>query len=564
VEFDLVVRGGTVIDGSGRPGAQGDVAVVGGRIVAIGRLDGRGQREIDADGLVVAPGFVDGHTHMDAQVFWDDLGTSSCWHGVTTAVMGNCGYTLAPTRPQDRNRVASNIQRAEDIPEEALIHGLPWNWETFSEYLDAVDSLPKGINYAAAVGHSPLRIWAMGERAFEEAATEDDLVVMERALSDALGAGAAGFTTARNRSHFTSDDRPVASRIAKWEEITRLVGLLARERDGGVFESGGVEEGHDHMTELRRFQALALSTGVEVLASAIDLEALEVIEDTVARGGHMTGLSHCRLPICNMQSFHSKISFDTLGGEWQALRSQPLDQQRKLLEDPQLRARLVHQAHHGEYRPVAQGDPFAPDFDNMWILYSPYLPNPTVGEEARRRGVDPVEVIIDVALERDFDIFFVQGFGKPLPDDDLIRLLRCPHVTMTFSDAGAHLGSVVDASIQTHLLAYWVRERQAFTLEEAIPMITSRPARAWRLHDRGMVAPGYAADITIFDPQTVAPLYPQVLHDLPGGAHRLEQHAQGYMATIVNGEVLTRDGQASETRPGRLLRANHKPPAATQ
>jgi N-acyl-D-amino-acid deacylase len=556
MNYDLVIKNGLLIDGSGAPRVRGDVAVVGDRIVALGDdVDGGGREEIDADGLVVAPGFVDGHTHMDAQVFWDHLGSSSCWQGITTVVMGNCGYTLAPAQPEHRGFLKSHVERAEDIPEEAMAKGIDWTWTTFAEYFDALDALPKGINYAGSIGHSALRVWAMGERAFEEAASGDDLAIMERELSDALRAGAVGFTTTRNPNHTTSQNRPVASRQASWDELEALVGLMAREGTG-VFQAGGV--GHSP-ADVDRTQQLALSTGVMTLTNTLGF-----VDETVAKGGNMLGLTHCR-GFCVMQSFRTRVSFDTIpGSEWQSVRSRPLEEQRALLQDPEVRARLVHEAHHGEYRPEASADPFKPDYEMIYVMRSAYLPNPSVAAEARRLGKDPVEVMIDAALETNFDIFFVQTFGNDVggkafheqqPMDELVALLRNPNMAMTFSDAGAHLSQVADNDLTTHLLSYWVRERQALTLEEAIPAITRQPARAWRLHDRGMLAPGYAADITIFDPDTVAPELPRVVHDLPGGFPRIEQRAVGYAATIVNGEVFTRNGEATDVRPGRLLRA---------
>jgi N-acyl-D-amino-acid deacylase len=555
VELDLVIRNGLVVDGSGASGVRGDVAVAGDRIVAVGQVDGAGREEIDADGLVVAPGFVDGHTHMDAQVFWDGLGASSCWQGVTTVVMGNCGYTLAPVMPKDRQLLARNIERAEDIPGAALAAALPWTWSTFAEYLDVLETLPKGVNYAQAIGHSALRLWAMGERAYDGPATADDLRVMERELRSALEAGAVGLTTSTSRTHFTADDRPVASRLASWDEVVSLVSLMGRE-SSGVFQIGGTEEGLDG-----RLQELAVATGVPVLFPVASYpHLLSIVDETVAKGGRMWGLTHCRPPICTLQSFHTQISFDFLGaGEWRQLRSRPLAEQGPLLRDPELRARLVREARDGEYKPVSQGDPFKPDYEQIWIMYSQYLPNPTVADEARRRGVDPVEVMIDVALERDFDIFFLQGFNVPPSEEEILRVLRSPNTAMTFSDSGAHLSQISDASIQTHLLAYWVRERGAFTLEQAIRMITRQPAQAWRLHDRGLLAPGYAADITVLDPDTVAPLMPRVVHDVPAGGTRLDQRAQGYKATVVNGQVFTKDGEATEIRPGRVLRRSQIP-----
>ncbi len=557
MEYDVVVRNGLVIDGSGAPGALSDVAVVGDRIVAMGEVEGNGREEIDAEGHVVAPGFVDGHTHMDAQVFWDDLGTSSCWHGVTSVVMGNCGFTLAPAHPDERDLVVRNLERAEDISASAMAQGITWTWSTFAEYLDAVDALPKGINYAGSIGHSALRTWAMGERAFEGPATEDDLRVMTEELRNALLAGAAGFSTSRSVAHETSDGRPVASRLAAWEEVVALVDVVGRSSTAAFQLATEVSfDPETRSDQHRRLQELALSSGVPVLfgvfASRHSTGKLPMIEDTVARGGRMYGLTHCR-GVQSAQSFLTRLAFDGLPA-WREVRRRPLAEQRVLLQDPDVRARLTYEAHHGHYPESVGTEARKPDYESLTILFSSYLPNPTVADEARRLGIDPVEVMIDVALERGFDIFFLQPL-TPQPDDALIDLLRHPMTAMTFSDSGAHVSQIFDASIQTHLLAYWVRERQSLTLEEAVRMITSKPAQMWGLHDRGLLAPGYAADITIFDPATVAPLMPKVAHDLPGGSARIEQRAQGYAATIVNGQVLTCDGKATEARPGQLLRA---------
>jgi N-acyl-D-aspartate/D-glutamate deacylase len=561
MDYDLVIRNGLVVDGSGTPGRRADVAVVGDRVVEVGDVDGNGHEEIDADGLVVAPGFVDGHTHMDAQVFWDELGTSSCWHGVTTVAMGNCGFSLAPAPEAKKALVVRNLERAEDIAAEAMEAGITsWTWSTFAEYLDSVDAQPKGINYAAAVGHSALRTFVMGERAFEETASEHDIEAMKQELADALHAGAAGFTTSRSNAHNTSDDRPVASRLAAWDEVVALVELVGRESTG-IFEIAGElarVSGEDERRDYYgRLETLALSSRVPIVFGVFQSPglagALPVIEETVARGGQMYGLTHCR-GVSTMQSFRTRLAFDLLP-EWQEVRAVPFDQQRKLLQDPDVRSRLVHAAQHGDYSAARGVEAKKPNYDTLQILRSPYLRNPTVAEEARRRGVDPVNAMIDLALETDFNILFVQVV-TPQTDDDVVDLLRNRNTAMTFSDAGAHVSQIADSSIFTHLLAYWVRERQAFSLEEAIRMITRQPAMVWRLHDRGMLAPGYAADITIFDAETIAPHLPRVVSDLPGGARRLVQQADGYAATIVNGKVMMRDGEPTEHRSGRLLRAN--------
>ena len=556
-DYDLVVRGGSIVDGTGAPAVRGDVAVIGDRIAAVGDVDGRGREEIEVDGLVVSPGFVDPHTHMDAQVFWDEIGQASCWHGVTSVVMGNCGFTLAPAPTDGHDLVVLNIERAEDIAAEAMAAGLDWSWSTFASYLDAVERVPKGLNYAASIGHSALRVWAMGERAFEQAATEDDLEVMTTELRSALRAGAAGFTTSRSAGHLTPDDRPVASRLAAWDELSALVHIVGKE-SSAVFqlahdrprEPGGKEAYRAALGEL------ALSSGVRMAygtwENPMGAPGIDFVDEFAAKGADTWAFTHCR-SVLAAQSFLTKLAFDSLD-EWQEVRSRPLDEQRKLLTDPDVRQRLVHAAHHGSYGRAIGTEATRPKFESMQVLLTPYLPNPTVADEAARRGVDPVEAMIDIALERDFDVLFLQ-IVTPQDPDGLVKLMRHPRTAMGFSDSGAHVSQIYDASIFSHLLAYWVRERQAFPLEEAIQMITSRPANIWRLHDRGRLAPGYAADITVFDPATVGPLMPVVRHDLPGGATRLEQRSVGFATTIVNGQVLTRDGEATEARPGRLLRS---------
>ena len=555
-DFDLVVRGGTLVDGTGAPAVRGDVAIVGDRIVAVGDVDGTGRREIDAEGQVVAPGFVDAHSHMDAQVLWEEVGASACWHGVTTTVMGNCGFTLAPARPDARELVVRNLERAEDIPGSAMAEGFTWTWSTFAEYLDTVDAVPKGINYAGSIGHSALRTYAMGERAWDGPCTEDDLEIMQRELRDALAAGALGFSTSRSAAHETSDDRPVASRLATRDEVRALVEIVGRESNGVYQTAHERSSDPERQNEYWEWLAqLSFDFGVPIASGhfAADMiqPSFEYIDDIAARGGEMWALTHCR-GIASAQSFRTRLGFDRLP-EWKEVRDLPEEAQRAKLRDPEVRARLVHAAHHGDYGHHVGVEPSKPHYNTMTIHLTPYMPNPTVAEEAARRGVDPVECMIDVALEHDFEVFFMEQIVRQ-NDELLIKELRHPKSAMGFSDSGAHISQIFDWSIYSHLLAYWVRERDAFPLEEAIQMITSRPADVWRLRDRGRLVAGHAADITIFDPDTVAPLMPHVVNDLPGGAQRLEQQAEGFAATIVNGEVLTRDGKPTEARPGRLLR----------
>ena len=505
--------------------------MIGERIVAVGRVDGRGRREIDAEGHVVTPGFIDGHTHMDAQVFWDPLGTCSCWHGVTTVIMGNCGFSLAPARADARALVVRNLERAEDISAEAMAAGIDWRWETFPEYLDAVDRRPKGINYAAYVGHSALRTWAMGERAFEQAAGPEDLACMETELRAALRAGATGLTTSRSANHETSDDRPVASRLAAWSEVERLVGVLADE-GRGVFELALEPAARSGDEATRRgswtgWARLARTTGVPTTFGVLggtDRPLLDLIDDTVARGGHMFGQSHGR-GVAGILSFRTRLPFDGLDG-WREVRSRSEAEQLALLADPEVARGLVAAAARGDYGRAIGAEARRPDFDRVYLMDRPLPPHRTVAEAAAERRIDPVALMIELAVASRFDQLFIQPITSER-DEDILPVLRHPRAVMTFSDAGAHVSQVIDSSIQTHLLAHWVRQRHEFTLAQAVRMLTAVPAAAWGILDRGRVAEGAVADLNVFDPATVGPSMPEVADDLPGGARRLRQGATG-------------------------------------
>ncbi len=561
--YDLVIKNGMVIDGSGLPRYRGDVGVRHGRIATIGRIRERAREVIDAEGHVVAPGFVDGHTHMDAQVFWDPLGTSSCWHGITTVVMGNCGFTLAPCAAADKHFVVRNLQRAEDIPPEAMEAGIRWTWTTFPEYLDAVAALPKGINYAGYIGHSALRTYVMGERAFAEAATEDDLARMERELRDAIRAGAIGFTTSRSPAHETPDGRPVASRAAGWDEVRRLVGVMG-ELNAGLFELAG--EGVDRapgdpgLREYHvRLRDLAVETGRPVTFGLFTRRGvpdvwrryLDLLEETARLGGRMFAQVHSR-SLSALLSFKTQLPFDRLP-VWAELRALPLAEQRRRLRDPDLRRRLVETSGARDGRRPVGTEARPPDYDWLLVFDTVEGPHRTVAEVARERGQHPAETMIDLALARDLDLFFLQPVANE--DQDLaLELMRHPRTVTTFSDSGAHVSQLMDASLQTHLLAHWVRARQAFTLPEAVRMLTLVPATLWGFADRGLVREGLVADLVVFDPDTIAAEMPEAVDDLPAGARRLVQRTRGVAATVVNGEVLLRDGKHTGALPGQLLR----------
>ena len=489
---------------------------------------------------MVTPGFIDGHTHMDAQVFWDPQGANSCWHGVTTAVMGNCGFTLAPVRDDARALVVRNLERAEDIDPAALA-SIEWSWETFPEYLEAVDRLPKAINYAANVGHSALRTWAMGERAFEEEATDDDLELMQGQLDAALRAGAVGLTTSRSEHHETSDNRPVASRLASWDEVCRLVGVMG-DLGTGILEGGGehvLSPDPEQREQARaRMRALAADTGVTMTMGIIatnpgGYEMLDLIDSIAAVGGRMIGQSHCR-GINVLLSFATRLPFDLLP-EWHDVRALPDHEQLQALRDPGVRERLIRAGMEGDYsrwRGIG-AMPRKPDFDGIRVYLHGLPPNPTVAEVAAQRGVSPVEAMIDLALETDLGQLFIQPSLYPQDPDVLLAVMRHPRTVMTFSDSGAHLSQIADASIHTHLLGYWVRERQEFTLEEAVRMLTLAPAMAWGFADRGLLREGMAADVNVFDPDRVG----------PGGARGGPRPAAGREAPLAAGRGVQGHGR---------------------
>ncbi len=561
---DLVIKNGMVIDGSGLPRYRADVGVRYGRIVTIGRIREQAREVIDADGQIVSPGFVDGHTHMDAQIFWDPLGTCSCWHGITSVVMGNCGFTLAPCAEADKHLVIRNLERAEDISADAMAAGLDWTWTTFPEFLDRLESLPKGINYAGYIGHSALRTYVMGERAFERAASEEDLRAMERELRDAIRAGAIGFTTSRSPIHETPDGRPVASRLAAWDEVRRLVGVMG-EMNAGIFELAGEQAGRDLCDPAAfrdyhvRLRDLAVETGRPVTWGLFSrLEApeawrayLDLLDETAAAGGRMFAQVHTR-GLNVVLSFKTQLPFDRLPA-WKQVRALPLAEQARGLRDPETRRRLVAGARESPDRRAlgTEARPFP--YEWIFLFDSVEGPHPTVAEIARERGVDPVEAMIDLALERDLDRFFIH----PVANEDLdavLEMMRHPRSVVTFSDSGAHVSQIIDSSLQTYLLSHWVRTKQAFTLEQAVRMLTLVPATYWGLTDRGLIREGMAADLVVFDPDTIGPEVPEVVHDLPAGARRLVQRARGIAATVVNGEVLFREGKHTGALPGQLLR----------
>jgi len=561
MQYDLVIKNGYIVDGSGGPRFPADIGINDGRIATIGRINSPADETIDAEGHIVSPGFVDGHTHMDAQVFWDPLGASSCYHGVTTVMMGNCGFTLAPCAEADADFVFRNLERAEDLSREAMQTGIDWRWETFPEYLDVIDALPKGINYGGYMGHSALRTYVMGERAFTEQASPDELARMSHEVREAVRAGAIGFSTSRTRNHVTADDRPVASRVADWNEVRALV-MAMGETGAGIFELAGEEPGRNPERQrdyFDRLTGLAVESGCPItfgmpsirIAPEVWPAYYELANQTAAAGGRMFVQAHSRA-ISTLLSFKSHTPFDHWEF-WSEIRSKPLDEQKRLMADPAVKRRLVDVASAPYSGPKIVGaEPRPPEWE--WVFLFDGIGDETVMTEvAAKRGVHPAEAMIDIALERDFDAFFRQPLANE-DQDHVLQMMRHPRSVVTFSDSGAHVAQIMDSSLQTHLLSHWVRDKQEFTLEQAVRLITFDTASAWGLYDRGLLREGLNADLVVFDPATIAPDMPELLNDLPAGAARLKQTATGIAATVVNGKTLLRDNAPTGDLPGRLVR----------
>ncbi len=564
---DLIIRGGTVVDGSGSQRFMADVGIKDGMIAEVGRITATAARTIDADGLIVSPGFIDGHTHMDAQVAWDPLGSCSCWHGVTSVVMSNCGFALAPCKPEDRDLYARCLSAVEDIPTEAMAAGIDWTWETFPEYLATVERLPKAINYGMYIGHSALRMYAMGKRAFTEKATEDEMVRMADLVKEALKAGAMGFSSSRASTHVTPDNTPVASRIAEWEEIDRIVAAMA-ELDAGIFQVGpDIASGPAHRAFLARLRELALAYRRPVMFGVLATKQgddptgwayqTRYIDETVAAGGRMFGQGTTR-SINAIFSLKSYLPFDVLPA-WRKVRDLPMQEQKRRLADPEVRRELV--AAESRMKPrdnVFQGggaattDPRKPDYANLFAMNGVDWDDPTVEQLARARGQHPVEVMIDLSLANENQVY-VQPLVNESPED-VLGILKHERTLATFSDSGAHVAQEMGSSLQTHLLSYWVRKRGAFTLEEGVKKITRDNALAWELADRGLVREGYRADLVLFEADRIRPTLPTVERDLPGGARRLVQKAEGIRATVVNGAVAFENGEATGAYAGTVLK----------
>ena len=567
-QFDLVVRGGTVLDGTGGEPREADVAVQDGRIAAIGRSVGAGREEIDAKGLAVTPGFVDIHTHYDGQVTWDDRFSPSSGHGVTTVLMGNCGVGFAPCRPQDRDTLIKVMEGVEDIPELVMRQGVPWNWQSFPDYLEALDRRRCDIDFATQVPHAPLRVFVMGRRGVDrEPATAADMAAMASLVEEGLSAGALGFTTSRSLFHRTSDGTLTPTITAAEEELAAIARGMGRAGRGVIQLLDDFQDSTaDGSTEFAMLRRLVELSGRPLSFTLLDISLypgrwktlLREIERAQRDGLPIRGQVAAR-PVAVLYGLELSFHPFSTCPSYRAVEGLPLPQKLARLRDPAMRARLLAE------EPVYSNPnmlAFMRNVANMFVLGDPpnYTPPAAARLDARAAslGVTPLELAYDLLVSGDGrTILFHPGANyTDCSDANMASMLRHPDTVMALGDGGAHYGLICDASYTTHALTYWTRDRpgERWPLAWAVQQLTDVPARAVGLGDRGRLAPGYKADINVIDLDRLRVAAPHPVHNLPGGGRRLEQTAEGYRATVVGGEITYRDGTFTGALPGRLVR----------
>jgi N-acyl-D-aspartate/D-glutamate deacylase len=556
---DLVIDDARIVDGTGRPARRGGVAVSGGRITAVDLRPGEAaRRRIDAGGRVLAPGFIDPHTHYDAQIAWDPLLTSSPWHGVTTVVMGNCGVGVAPVRPEARELLMGDLVNVEAIPLEVMRRGIGWEWESFPQYLDALAARPLGINVAALVPLTPLRHYVMGEASFDRAARPEEAARMARLLGEALDAGAFGFSSTILQNHVGHEGRPLACRRAGPEELRALCHELRR-RGRGAIEMA-ITSLPDRVTdeELATLTLLVEESRRPVTYLAVFARPGRppgAHEEVVARTAHLLGRDRavpqvsCR-PLRIQFTLRNPFVFATLQSWGPAFNRSP-EEQRRLYASAEFRAGWKEEMERrrifrGAWPRVTVRDAASPAAQGLL--------GKSIARIAAEMGLEPPDALLEAALADGLDMLF--DYPVMNQDPEAVRpLVTDPRFLIGLSDGGAHVDQLCDVGYATYLLGKWVRERGALSLEEAVRRLTSEVAAFWGMVDRGVIAPGMAADLVLFDPDTVDDLEPEYVRDLPGGAKRLVARARGVHCTIVGGQVLYEDGAHTGAMPGAVLRS---------
>lgn len=550
-EGTTVLKGGTIVDGTGRPGFVADLAMRGDRIVAIG-TGLSGDHDVDVTGLVVAPGFIDIHTHYDAQVFWDPAMTPSCFHGVTTVVAGNCGFSIAPTKPADRDLIAHTMEKVEDMDPETLKTGIPWEFETFPEYLDTIRRRGTVLNYAAYIGHTPLRLYVMGDEAVGRPATDDEIARMADLVREAMHAGAAGFASSFAVTHRGADGQPIPSRWADKREIEALCTAVGDTGRGVVGVNGGENLSMAECYEMQpRVGAPITYTALLTNAQGLHLKGVEIHRQGIARGADVWPQVSCR-PLAFSQTMVEPFTLNT-NPVFAELMPKSLDERRAAYSDPQWRQR-VRTAWDNKQGLIPRWD----SYEIMECASSPELVGQRLSVIAERAGTDPFDTLLDLAL---VEPGMALRFKAMLANDDeegVAQLLQVDGCTLGLSDAGAHVGQLCDAVAATDLLGTWVREKKVLELEQAIHKLTKVQADLFRFTDRGELREGAFADVVVFDPATVAPGPVRRVRDFPANGERLTaDQPTGMVHTFVNGRQIVDHGRLVEAavadRPGHLV-----------
>ncbi len=566
--YDLIVRNGTVIDGTGAEPREVDVAIQDGRIAAIGHIGGSGREEIDAKGLAVTPGFVDIHTHYDGQVTWDDRFSPSSGHGVTTVLMGNCGVGFAPCRPEDRDTLMNVMEGVEDIPELVMREGVPWNWQSFPDYLDALSKRQCDIDFATQVPHAPLRVFVMGKRGVDrEPANAADMAEMAKLVQEGLDAGALGFSTSRSLFHRTPDGALTPTITAGEEELAAIARGMRRSGKGVIqLLDDFADTTAEGATEFAMLRRLVELSGRPLSFTLLDLSLYPGRWQTLLREierAHRDGLpirgQVAARPVAVLYGLELSFHPFSTCPSYREVEGLPLEGKLARLRDPAMKAKLL--AEQPTYR-NPQMLAFMRSVSNMFVLGDPpdYTPpaDQRLDGRAAKLGITPLELAYDLLVRGDGrTILFHPGANyTDCSDANMACMLRHEHTVMALGDGGAHYGLICDASYTTHTLTYWTRDRKGerWPLPWAIRQLTDVPARTVGLGDRGRLQVGYKADLNVIDLDRLKVSAPRPVNNLPGGGRRLEQKAEGYVATVVSGEVTYRDGDFTGARPGRLVR----------
>ena len=570
MSHDVVIRGGLVVDGTGAAGAVADVAIDDERITSVGEVDAPGRTELDAAGKVVTPGFVDIHTHLDAQLAWDPIGSSSCWHGVTSVVMGNCGVTFAPVKTADITYIAEVMESVEDIPKRSIMEGLPWDWRSYGEYLSFLDGMPKGINAGGMVGHVAVRWHTMGPDSLEERpASPEQVAAMCELVDEAMGSGALGFSTSRTLLHRTPDGRPIPGTFADDDELYAFGDVLGR-HGRGVFESaprfeaagpdfaGGRHE-IEVLGEITRRSGQPSTFGLVYSARKPEMSDLVLgyVSDQNAAGGLLRPQTTCRA-IGVVLGIGHRTPWDRAGQTWRSLRGLTVAEKLAVIRDPATRKQLVAEANASDGQSTGMANSLV-DLSRLYLLdaVNPNYrigPDDTLEAQAAAAGVSPVELFLDVTDRSEGSVML----SLPILNQDfdaIERMLSHDSIVMGLADAGAHVGQIMDSSQPTFFLSHWVRDSGFFGIEEGVRRITSDTADLFGLTDRGRLQAGRYADVNVIDLEHLSLSGPEYVYDFPGGAGRYIQRGAGYSATLVNGKVFMRDGEHTGALAGHTLRS---------